>query len=83
MDHAKVRIILETVISSPVKVNLAEFDESIQWVGDRGTTRQLDRGAHRNGHSSQIETAAVEMRVLRRVLARGWSAGTEESANVC
>ena len=80
MDHTTVRIILEKVISSPANVNLAEFDEAIQWVENRGAIRQLDRGTDRDVYSSQFEAAAFEMRVLRRLLARGWFNGTTESA---
>jgi hypothetical protein len=80
MDHAMVRIILEKVISWRAIVSLAEFDEAIQWVEARGTFRQIDRRTHRDEYSSQFEAAAVEMRVLRRLLARGWFAGTTESA---
>jgi hypothetical protein len=80
MNHGTVRIILEKVISSPANVNLADFDEAIRWVEGRSTIRLLDRGTDRDVYSSQFEAAAVEMRVLRRLLARGWFAGTTESA---
>jgi hypothetical protein len=80
MDHTTVRIILEKVISSPANVNLAEFDEAIQWVENRGAIRQLDRGTDRDVYCSQFEAAAVQMRVLRRLLARGWFNGATESA---
>ena len=80
VDHTTVRIILEGVISSPANVNFPELDEAIRWVEDRGTIRQLDRGTDRGVYSSQFESAAVEMRVLRRLLVRGWFAGTTESA---
>ena len=80
VDHATVRKILEKVISSPASINLPEFDEAIRWVERRGTTRQLDRGTDRDVYSSQFEAAAVEMRVLRQLLAHGWFAGTAESA---
>jgi hypothetical protein len=79
MNHGTVRIILEKVISSPANVNLADFDEAIRWEG-RGTIRQLDRGTDRGLYSSQFRAAAVEMRVLRRLLARCWFRGTTESA---
>jgi hypothetical protein len=81
MNHGTVRIILEKVISSPANVNLADFDEAIRWEG-RGTIRQLDRGTDRGLYSSQFRAAAVEMRVLRRLLARCWFRGTTESAQL-
>ena len=81
VDHATVRKILEKVISSPASINLPEFDEAIRWVERRGTTRQLDRGTDRDVYSSQFEAAAVEMRVLRQLLAHGWLAGTVKSAH--
>ena len=81
VDHATVRKILEKVISSPASINLPEFDEAIRWVERRGTTRQLDRGTDRDVYSSQFEAAAVEMRVLRQLLAHGWFAGTVKSAH--
>jgi len=81
VDHATVRKILEKVISSPASINLPEFDEAIRWVERRGTTRQLDRGTDRDVYSSQFEAAAVEMRVLRQLLAHGWFSATAESAN--
>ena len=80
VDHATVRKILEKVTSSPASINLPEFDEAIRWVERRGSTRQLDRGTDRDVYSSQFEAAAVEMRVLRQLLAHGWFAGTAESA---
>jgi hypothetical protein len=80
VDHTKVRIILEKVISSPANVILPEFDEAIRWVESLGTIRQLDRGTDRDVYSSQFEAAAVEMRVLRQLLAHGWFAGTTDSA---
>ena len=80
MDHTTVRIILEKVISSPANVNLAEFDEAIQWVENGGAIRQLDRGTDRDVYCSQFEAAAVQMRVLRRLLARGWFNGATKSA---
>ena len=76
MNHGTVRIILEKVISSPANVNLPDFDKAIRWVEGSGTIRQLDRRAD----SSQFVAAAVEMRVLRQLLARGWFNGTTDSA---
>ena len=81
VDHATVRKILEKVTSSPASINLPEFDEAIRWVERRGTTRQLDRGTDRDVYSSQFEAAAVEMRVLRQLLAHGWFSATAESAH--
>ena len=81
VDHATVRKILEKVISSPASINLPEFDEAIRWVERRGSTRQLDRGTDRDVYSSQFEAAAVEMRVLRQLLAHGWFSATAESAH--
>ena len=81
VDHATVRKILENVISSPASINLPEFDEAIRWVERRGSTRQLDRGTDRDVYSSQFEAAAVEMRVLRQLLAHGWFSATAESAH--
>ena len=81
VDHATVRKILEKVISSPASINLPEFDEAIRWVERRGTTRQLDRGTDRDVYSTQFEAAAVEMRVLRQLLAHGWFSATAESAH--
>ena len=80
MNHGTVRIILEKVISSPANVNLPDFDEAIRWVDGRGTIRQLDRGTDGGVYSAQCVAAAVEMRVLRQLLARGWFNGTTESA---
>ena len=80
MDYGTVRIILEQAISSPAEVDLPKLDEAIRWVEDSGAIRRLDRGAHRNLYSPQFEAAAVEMRVLRQLLAHGWFAGTAESA---
>jgi hypothetical protein len=80
MDHTTVRIILEKVISSPANVNLAEFDEAIQCVENGGAIWQFDRGTDRDVYGSQFEAAAIEMRVLRRLLARGWFNGATESA---
>jgi hypothetical protein len=81
VDHATVRKILEKVVSSPASINLPEFDEAIRWVERWGTTRQLDRGTDRDVYSSQFEAAAVEMRVLRQLLAHGWFSATAESAH--
>ena len=80
MTHGTVRIILEKVISSPANVNLPDFDEAIRWVDARGTIRQLDMGTDGGVYSAQCVAAAVEMRVLRQLLSRGWFNGTTESA---
>jgi hypothetical protein len=80
MNHGTVRIILEKVISSPANVNLPDFDEAIRWVDGTGTIRQLDRGTVGGVYSAQFVAAAVEMRVLRQLLARRWFNGTTESA---
>ena len=80
MDYGTVRNILEQAISSPAEVDLPKLDEAIRWVEDSGTIRRLDRGANRNLYRSHFEAAAVEMRVLRQLLAHGWFAGTAESA---
>jgi hypothetical protein len=79
MNYSTVRIILEKVISSP-NVDMAELDEAIRWVEDRGTIQRLDRGADPNAYSSRFEAAAVEMRVLGRLLARGDFLKAAESA---
>ena len=81
MDYGTVRIILETAASSPANVELPELDEAIRWVEERATIRRLDRGTDRDVYSSQFEAAAVEMRVLRQLLAHGWFAGTVKSAH--
>ncbi len=70
MGYGTVRTILEKAISSPAEVDLPELDDAIQWVEDRGTIRRLDRGTDRNVYSPQFDGAAVEMRVLRRLLAK-------------
>jgi len=80
MNYGAVKITLEKVISSPAEVKLPELDEAIQWVEDRGTMRRLDRGADQNAYSSQFEAAAVEMRVLRRLLVHSEFIGATESA---
>ena len=80
MDYGTVRIILEQAISSPAEVDLPKLDEAIRWVEDSGSIRRLDRGANRNLYRPHCEAAAVEMRVLRQLLAHGWFAGTAESA---
>ena len=80
MNHGTVRIILEKVISSPANVNLPEFDEAIRWVEDRLIIRRLNMRTDRDEYGSQFHAAAIEMRVLRRLLARRWFAGTTESA---
>ena len=76
MDYGTVRIILEKATSSPANVELPELDEAIRWVEERATIRRLDRGTDRDVYSSQFEAAAVEMRVLRQLLAHGWFGGT-------
>jgi hypothetical protein len=81
MDYGTVRIILEKATSSPANVELAELDEAIRWVEERASIRRLDRGTDRDVYSSQFEAAAVEMRVLRQLLAHGWFAGTVKSAH--
>ena len=81
MDYGTVRIILEKATSSPANVELPELDEAIRWVEERATIRRLDRGTDRDVYSSQFEAAAVEMRVLRQLLAHGWFAGTVKSAD--
>ena len=80
VDYRTARVILKGAISSPTEVDLTALDEAIKWVEDKGTIRRLDRGIEPNGYSSRFETAAVELRVLRRLLARGQLAGTGESA---
>jgi hypothetical protein len=80
MIYGAVKIILEKAISSPAEVGLAELDEAIRWVEDRGTVRRLDRGVDRDAYSSQFDAAAVEMRVLRRQLTSGQFAGATASA---
>jgi hypothetical protein len=49
-------------------------------VEDKGTIRRLDRGTDRNIYSPQFDAAAVEMRVMRRLLANGQLAGVKTSA---
>ena len=80
MDYGTVRVILKGATSSPAEVDLSALDEAIRWVEDRGTIRRFDRGADRNAYSSQFEAAAVEMRVLRRLLAHSEFIGATESA---
>jgi hypothetical protein len=80
MDYGTVRIILEQAISSPAEVDLPKLDEAIRWVEDSGSIRRLDRGANRNLYRPHCEAAAIEMRVLRQLLAHGWFAGTAKSA---
>jgi hypothetical protein len=80
MNHRTVKIILEKVLSSPANVSLPDFDEAIRWVEGRGTILLLDRGTHRGLYTSQFVAAAVEMRMLRQLLAHGWFRGTTESA---
>ena len=74
-----VRGILKGAVSSPAEVDLPSLDEAIRWVQDKGTIRRLDRGADQNAYSSQFEVAAVEMRVLRRLLAHSEFIGATES----
>ena len=80
MDYGMVRGILKGAVSSPAEVDLPTLDEAIRWVEDKGTIRRLDRGADQNAYSSQFEVAAVEMRVLRRLLAHSEFIGATESA---
>jgi hypothetical protein len=80
MNYGEVKIILEKAISSPAEVELAELDEAIRWVEDKGTIRRLDRGADRDVYSQQFDAAAVEMRVLRRQLTSGEDSGATASA---
>ena len=80
MDYGTVRIILEQAISSPAEVDLPKLDEAIRWVEDSGSIRRLDRGANRNLYRPHCEAAAIEMRVLRQLLAHGWFGGTADSA---
>ena len=80
VGYGTVGTILEKVISSPAEVDLPELDDAIQWVEDRGTIRRLDRGTDRNVYSPQFDAAAVEMRVLRRLLANDQLAGATASA---
>ena len=78
--YGTVRIILEKAISSPAELDLPKLADAIQWVEDRGTIRRLDRGTDRNVYSLQFDAAAVEMRVLRRLLVNGQLAGATASA---
>ena len=80
MDYGTVRIILEKSISLPAEVDIPKLDDAIRWVEDRGTIRRLDRGEDQNLYSSKFETAAAEMRSLRRHLASGQFAGATQSA---
>jgi hypothetical protein len=80
MDYGIVRVILNRAISSPSEVDLPALDEAIRWVEDRGTIRRLESGASGNAYSSQFEAAAVEMRVLRRLLAHSEFIGATTSA---
>jgi hypothetical protein len=50
-------------------------------VEDKGPILQLDRGTDRDVYSSQFEAAAVEMRVLRRLLAHREFISATESAH--
>jgi hypothetical protein len=49
-------------------------------VEDRSTIRRLDRGAERDVYSQKFDAAAVEMRVLRRLLAHSEFIGATEAA---
>jgi hypothetical protein len=80
MDYGTVKSILNGAISSPAEVDLPAFDEAIRWVEDKGTIRRLDRGGNRDVYSQQFDAAAVEMRVLRRLLAHSEFIGAPESA---
>jgi len=80
MDYGTVRSIINGAIASPAEVHLPAFDEAIRWVEDKGTIRRLDRGADRDVYSQQFDAAAVEMRVLRRLLAHSEFIGATESA---
>ena len=80
MDYGTVRSILNGAIASPAEVHLPALDEAIRWVEDKGTIRRLDRGADRDVYSQQFDAAAVEMRVLRRLLAHCEFIGATESA---
>ena len=80
MDYGTVRSILNGAIASPAEVHLPALDEAIRWVEDKGTIRRLDRGADRDVYSQQFDAAAVEMRVLRRLLAHSEFIGATESA---
>jgi hypothetical protein len=80
MDDTTLIVILEKVIPSPANVNLPEFDEAIRWVENRGAIRRLDMRTDRDEYGSQFDAAPIEMRVLRRLLARAWFNGTTESA---
>ena len=83
MDYGMVRTILKGAISSPAEVHLPTLDEAIRLVEDKRTIRRLDRGADPNASSSQCEAAAVEMRVLRRLLAhREFISATESAQRV-
>ena len=83
MDYGMVRTILKGAISSPAEVHLPTLDEAIQLVEDKGTTRRLDKGADPNASSLQCEAAALEMRVLRRLLAhREFISATESAQRV-
>ena len=80
MDYRTVRSILTGAVSSPAEVDGPALDEAIRWVEERGTIRRLDRGADRSAYSPQFEAAAVEMRVLRRLVAHSEFVGATESA---
>jgi hypothetical protein len=57
-------------MSLPPNVNCPDFDKAVRWVEGRGPIRQLNRRIDRGLCSSQFVAAAVEMRILRRLLAR-------------
>ena len=80
MDYGMVRTILKGAISSPAEVDLPTLDEAIRLVEDKGTIRRLDMGADANASRSQCEAAAVEMRVLRLLLAHREFISATESA---
>jgi hypothetical protein len=83
MDYGMVRTILKRAISSPAEVELPELDEAIRFMEGGGRILQLDRGTDRDVYSSQFEAAAIEMRVLRRLLAhREFISATEFAQRV-
>jgi hypothetical protein len=67
----------------PTKAAIRVIYWAIRWVEDIGTIPRLDRGPDLNAYSSQCEDAAVEMRVLRRLLAhREFISATESAQRV-
>jgi hypothetical protein len=83
MDYGVVRTILKRAISSPTEVELPELDEAVRCMEGGGRILQLDRGTDRDVYSSQFEAAAIEMRVLRRLLAhREFISATESAQRV-